>query len=634
MSSSIRSNPSSSDRPLSPAEHMAEMLTYDPDFEVTWDNLEYIVPTTLKNKLVSAIFTPKQPVEPNIVLKNIFGSFRRGHLTAILGSRGSGKTSLLECLAATRDTELLGNVSLVNATKVRVSYVEAQNSLSQVLTVREYMLMVARMRRFDKAKEPFVNIALTDTTSSTASLTRSNAAAEGTIHMNLISDLLIQFGLSSCSEHMVADLSESQRKRLSISLELLFQPNVLLLDEPTSELDFASSTLLIEMLRNLAKSTPRIAVVLTMRHPTSAILNMFHKLYILSPLTGKAIFEGPPEAMVDYLATFKLYCPKYCNPLNFVVSIACGQNGMTIVKQLGKEQERVYKELAKMSTSSMVKVSLVTAMARKRAVFDFHHCWYIFARSLRVTLRDHWSLGYRAVVSLLSLLLLWFMFRDVGHEDGCPLQLDTMLNASVIPDTLDHLDSIRRRLANNDAAIFVSLMLFTAIHLVFTVAAMSPELTIVKKERLNGWYTFTSYYVGKTCMDSILLAFLATCHGLAFHIVTGQPREWSRVARSLVMLLLTCPLIQSQGVIISAISGRQLRNAGTLVLILLTLVACSSHFFSRDHVKPCDWSRLSYSRAIMENMHIAYYGDSRCQVMTQLHINATVESLEKTSNKI
>jgi ABC-type multidrug transport system ATPase subunit len=118
-------------------------------------------------------------------------------------------------------------------------------------------------------------------------------------------DLLSDIGLGEVRHLKVGSplektISGGQRKRLNIALELIREPAVLYVDEPTSGLSSRDSENIMDMLKELALKGKLVFVVI--HQPSSDIFKMFDKLLILDQ-GGYPIFDGNPIDAVVYFKT-------------------------------------------------------------------------------------------------------------------------------------------------------------------------------------------------------------------------------------------------------------------------------------------------------------------------------------------
>jgi ABC transport system ATP-binding/permease protein len=123
------------------------------------------------------------------------------------------------------------------------------------------------------------------------------------IHKKVI-DLLHAVGLYEVKDLIVGTpldkkLSGGQRKRLNIALELIREPSILFVDEPTSGLSSRDSEMIMDLLKDLTLKGKLIFVVI--HQPSSDIFKMFDRLFILDQ-GGYLIYDGNP---IDALVYFK-----------------------------------------------------------------------------------------------------------------------------------------------------------------------------------------------------------------------------------------------------------------------------------------------------------------------------------------
>ncbi|RHY52561.1 hypothetical protein DYB30_010127 [Aphanomyces astaci] len=184
-----------------------------------------------------------------------------------MGPSGSGKTTLLDILAdrissgqVTGQIDLNGRPRPVKTFRLLSSYVSQEDALTGSFTVLETLRFAARL------SVP-ANVLATE--------------REGRVQA-AIDDM----GLRSCEHTVVGDifrkgLSGGQKRRLSIAIELLSKPTILLLDEPTSGLDAASTYNVMAYIQKLCLSQKH-TVICTIHQPSTKVYTMFAKVLVLA----------------------------------------------------------------------------------------------------------------------------------------------------------------------------------------------------------------------------------------------------------------------------------------------------------------------------------------------------------------
>jgi putative ABC transport system ATP-binding protein len=170
----------------------------------------------------------------------------RGEMVAIMGPSGSGKSTMLHLLGAL-ETPSGGQISLggerydglddAGLTRVRrdrIGFVFQFFNLLPSLTAEENVLLPGLIAgEGDEA-------------------VRARARA-----------LLDRVGLSARTDHLPGEMSGGEQQRVSIARALLREPELVLADEPTGNLDSRSSAEVLELLRGLSESEGQTLVMVT-----------------------------------------------------------------------------------------------------------------------------------------------------------------------------------------------------------------------------------------------------------------------------------------------------------------------------------------------------------------------------------
>ncbi|KAJ1429997.1 P-loop containing nucleoside triphosphate hydrolase [Sesbania bispinosa] len=105
-------------------------------------------------------------------------------------------------------------------------------------------------------------------------------------------------------------ISNGEKRRLSISVELLTQPHIMFMDEPTSGLDSAAAFYVILSLRSIAHDG-RI-VICSIHQPSSEVFRLFDDLVILAG--GETVYFGETTMAIKFFAHAGFPCPTRKNP--------------------------------------------------------------------------------------------------------------------------------------------------------------------------------------------------------------------------------------------------------------------------------------------------------------------------------
>ncbi|BAT85244.1 hypothetical protein LR48_Vigan03g213400 [Vigna angularis] len=229
-----------------------------------------------------------------LLLSGITGFAEPARVMAVMGPSGCGKTTFLDSLTGklAPNVVMTGNI-LINGKKNLnsrdVSYVAQEELFLGTLTVKETLTFSANMRLPSKMSKEEIN--------------------------KVVEETIMEMGLEDCADTRIGNwhcrgISNGEKKRLSIGLEILTQPHVLLLDEPTTGLDSASAFYVIQALCHIAHKGK--IVICSIHQPSSEIFYLFDDLLLLS--SGETVYFGQAKNALKFFADAGFPCPTRRNP--------------------------------------------------------------------------------------------------------------------------------------------------------------------------------------------------------------------------------------------------------------------------------------------------------------------------------
>ncbi|KAG0242242.1 P-loop containing nucleoside triphosphate hydrolase protein [Mortierella sp. GBAus27b] len=275
---------------------------------LTVSNLKYEI--TVKAK-------PKQGEKPSIfkrlpnvqraLLSNVSAKATPGRVLAIMGPSGSGKTTLLDLLAdrqARNVGKLQGDI-LLNDVPVKdygsirkrlVGYVTQEDDFIETLTVLETLTFAAKMR-------------LPRSMSNKDKLERVHAIMQE-LNLTHIKDTKV-------GGTIIRGISGGEKRRVTIGIELLSSPSILLLDEPTSGLSSTDALNVTNAIKDLARKGR--TVILTVHQPRSDIYELFDDLLLLSQ--GNVVYFGKAQSASAYFESLGHECPVGWNVADYFLDL-------------------------------------------------------------------------------------------------------------------------------------------------------------------------------------------------------------------------------------------------------------------------------------------------------------------------
>ncbi|XP_054158376.1 ATP-binding cassette sub-family G member 1-like [Oppia nitens] len=546
------------------------------DFEVLWHNLSF----TIARRPLFA----KKLSRPTI-LHNLNGYFRSGEVTAIMGPSGAGKSTLLEIISGRRKHGVDGIVQVRGGTDdIKVSFVPQDNYLMELLTVRETFQFASRLINHWQSTD---------------------------YHRSVADKLMERFGLEKIADTKAKRCSGGQRKRLSIALEVISKPNILILDEPTTGLDSPSSKQVMEIMHELAANRYNpVAIVATIHQPSVALFNKFNRTYILTN-NGKCIYQGTPRQLVPTMTRLGIQVDTHTSPSDYIIELAAGDYGPEPALRMVSDAQT--KDLDHLVTDSSTH-PLWTTMRHYSYPF-IKHLAILLERSQLIIYRDPFLTFLRIFMAIFSAIGLSILFgREIGKVSGCaprPLQLYSIPVHELTKKFEHDLDSLMQ----NVCLLFLGIMVGFLSGLSPTLLNFPKEMHVFHKEYHNNWYSCITYYTAKMISDLPLQIITPLIYISITYWWSNQPAEINRFIILNTIAILLSLLAQSLGECCSAIYMDN-QNAAVFAGGLLPLpMILFGGFLARidrmpAYMRPASW--LSFLRFAFEAMLISTFGLNRC----------------------
>ncbi|GJQ84326.1 hypothetical protein Trydic_g5264 [Trypoxylus dichotomus] len=471
------------------------------------------------------------------ILKSVSGKFSSGQLTGILGSSGAGKTTVLDVLAGDAQGTVSGRIYINGEPRVMsdfrktTCYLRQEDLIQPFLTVLESVTIATHLKlgkRFSDEEKHSV-----------------------------VRGILSTIGLDTSRDTEVENLSGGQRKRLTIALELVNNPAVIFLDEPTTGLDDVTMRQCIKLLKSLASQGRN--VICTIHQPSDSILKLFDLVYFLSD--GYCIYNGTVPDLVPFLSNAGCPCPTSYNPADYIIEVVNDQktkilqfsnmtnNGNTKSHfrsclafddagvDNGKRKEslrkKYVKEIGNFETSFWTQFSILL----RRNLMQLHRN--------KIVLALHFGHNF------LCGLLIGVLFYQVGMRGSA-----TVLN-------LKYLYGL------------VIFFMFT--HVMAPILLYPTEVKLLEREYFNRWYSLKAYFTAFTVTLMPIIIVTTVIFVLLVYFLTGQPLEFHRFLWFCTISILTAVTSQgfgySIGALFNPIRGACIGSALSIPLVLLGMQA-------------------------------------------------------------
>ena len=218
-----------------------------------------------------------------LVLKKINFELHKSEIFGVLGPNGCGKTTIFNSIMGicriNEGNIFVNNIKVNNlpiherAAKFRIGYIPQNSAVFLGLTCEENIRAIAEVKIKEKS-----------------------------LQENKIQELLSDFNLEYLKNIKAINLSGGEKKRLCISMALVSNPQILLMDEPFAALDLITIDMIKKIILGLQKKL--ISVIVT-DHNAKDLMNVSDRCIIIS--NGEVIISGNPRKIINDPKARQLY---------------------------------------------------------------------------------------------------------------------------------------------------------------------------------------------------------------------------------------------------------------------------------------------------------------------------------------
>lgn len=241
----------------------------------------------LKPVVINQI-TYRYPAQISPALSEISITVEPGEFLAIMGPTGAGKTTLISCLNGLipefYEGELNGEIKINNLSTKESRVQDLVEHVGLVLQDAETQIIGITVLE-DMAFGP------------------SNLGFPKNQIVSQIRDSLTMVGLSGYEDHLTYNLSGGEKQRLAIAGILAMQPEILILDEPTSELDPSGSVEVMDAIQRLR--TQNQTTIILVGHDAENVLRLADRVFVI--MNGKFGWLGEPEQLFRNVPLMKQF---------------------------------------------------------------------------------------------------------------------------------------------------------------------------------------------------------------------------------------------------------------------------------------------------------------------------------------
>ncbi|KDP31788.1 hypothetical protein JCGZ_12249 [Jatropha curcas] len=515
----------------------------------------------------------KKKADNAYILRNVSCEARPGEVMAIAGPSGAGKTTLLEILAGMIPPSRVSGHVLVNEQPMNVrcfrrlsGYITQDEVLFPLLTVEETLLYSARLRLQGKFQ-----------------------TAE-----SRVGELLKELGLEHVANVRIGSesnrgISGGEKRRASIGVDLVHDPDVLLIDEPTSGLDSASALHIVLLLKSMAIKQGK-TILLTIHQPGFRILEMFDQILLLS--NGTVLHQGSLHLLEQQLRFAGHSIPRHINVLEFAIEISEALVMITEESETEDSETEEYYAQINPNLSNVEEIKISYPNGRFKEVF------VLVRRFFTIIRRTNQLFTARIIQAMLAGVVLGTIFMNATN-DPKKYKLQTQIGFFAFSLTL--------LLSSTTEGLPIFLQ----------------ERRILMRETSKGVYRISSYVISNTLVFIPFLLIVALLYSTPVYWLVGLRREMDGFIYFLLVVWMVVLMSNSFVACFSALVPNFIMGTSLIAGLMGSFFLFSGYFIAKEDI-PKYWIFMHYLslfkypfECFIINEYGAGKGKRRCLQITE-----------------
>lgn len=483
---------------------------------------------------------------------------------------GSGKTTMLNFLSGrvqglSDSLRMTGRILINGKDRLKMPgaealscYVQQDDILFQTMTVRECLIFAAQLR------------------------------LQGSYHekMERVEEVIKDLRLTKCQNtkiggSLIKGISGGERKRTAIGVELIMDPQLIFLDEPTTGLDSYTAASVMETLRALSASGR--TVISTIHQPNSEIFDNFDRLMLIA--NGRIIYMNDAHKSSDYFAKIGYDCPAMSNPADYFMTVMSPENS----------NDDEYESDSSSSAPKRIKTEAEIMIDYNKKIEHLALCYqesdlkndYAFQSKDAVPihpteihishttwLQQLWLLTKRSFNNIMRLPDALVM-RVFGNVAGA-----VFINI-IFQELKGNLEGV----TNRNGALFFIITCITFNAILATILLFPEERPVFLREAHNKMYTVSAYFFGKLLSElpsNIILPILNA--SILYFYIGLNNAEWKFILHVFVQMILYTAGMSYTLIISVSFSDKKL--AVSLIPLLLAPFMLLSGFIVNQKYMP------------------------------------------------